>query len=606
MMLRIPSVGLVSTLIVAIGISGGCGPAPPEAVPPSPQVTDPADHDPVGDPELLDLPEPELPDPDMPDPAPGEEVEPEQVEEPAVEEPDAAVIPEPGAPPPAETVVSEPVISGDWPCWGGDPQRNLINPTTGFAAVFDPSHPVDDPQRLSGVPGIPLDELNIRWTAELGSQTYGNPVVSNGRVFVGTNNAAEYRPQHEGDRGVLLCFDEETGEFLWQLTREKMPTGRINDWPEQGIASTPFVEGDRMWLVTNRCELICLDVHGFHNGENSGPYTDEVDTELQDADIVWVLDMFEELDVFPHNLANSSPVVHGDLVYVLTSHGVDEDLSTVPNPHAPSFLAVNKHTGEVVWSDNSPGDQILHGQWGSPAIGIVNGQAQVYFPGGDGWLYALEAETGELIWKFDLNPKGSVWEMGGRGTRNSVIATPVFYEDSVVLGVGQDPEHGEGLGHIYRIDATKTGDVSPEIEEGEPNPNSALIWHLGGIDTDGTQTGEEGAEAFRRTLSTVAIYEGLVYAPDLSGRVHCIDFATGRRYWEADILAAVWGSPMAADGRVFLGDEDGILWIFRAGKSLEGASSLEFQASIYSTPTLANGTLFLSDRTQLYAIEIHD
>ncbi len=604
MTLRMLYVQLLCGLVVAMGISGGCAPEPLEPEDAVPEVTAPHEHDPVSEPDLLDLPDADLPDADLPKLEPEPDAEPVPEHQP--DQPDTAVAPEPEDPETLETRDEEPFIAGDWPCWGGDPHRNMMNPTTGFGAAFDPSHPVEDPQRLSGVPGIPVDELNIRWTADLGSQTYGNPVVSNGRVFVGTNNAAEYRPQHEGDRGGLLCFDEETGEFLWQLTREKLPTGRINDWPEQGIASTPFVEGDRLWLVTNRCELICLDVHGFYNDENTGPYTDEVDTELQDADIVWVLDMFEELDVFPHNLANSSPVVHGDLVFVMTSHGVDEDLITVPSPEAPSFLAVNKHTGEVVWADNSPSDQILHGQWGSPAVGMVDGRAQVFFPGGDGWLYALDAETGEHIWKFDLNPKDSVWEMGGRGTRNSVIATPVFYENSVVLGVGQDPEHGEGLGHIYRIDATKTGDVSAEIEAGQPNPNSAVIWHLGGIDTDGTQTGEEGAEAFRRTLSTVAIYDGMVYAPDLSGRVHGIDFQTGRRYWEADILAAVWGSPMAADGRVFLGDEDGILWIFQAGESLEGAISLEFQASIYSTPTIANGTMFVSDRTRLYAIEIFD
>ena len=230
---------------------------------------------------------------------------------------------------------------------------------------------------------------------------------------------------------------------------------------------------------------------------------------------------------------------------------------------------MNKKTGEVVWEDNTPFDKILHGQWSSPAMGIVDGQVQIYFPGGDGWLYAMDAKTGEHIWKFDLNPKDAKWELGGRGTRNNMIATPVFYENSVVLGMGQDPEHGDGVGHIYRIDATKKGDVSPVTPENKPNPNSAQIWHWGGVDTDGSLTGEKDNECFRRTLSTVAIHDGLVYAPDLSGRIHCLDFATGKRYWEADILAAIWGSPMVADGKMFLGDEDGILSIFAAGKELK-------------------------------------
>jgi outer membrane protein assembly factor BamB len=125
---------------------------------------------------------------------------------------------------------------------------------------------------------------------------------------------------------------------------------------------------------------------------------------------------------------------------------------------------------------------------------------------------------------------------------------------------------------------------------------------LGGIDEDGSQTGEKGAEAFRRTMSTVAISDGLVYAPDLSGRIHCIDFETGKRYWEADVLAAIWGSPMVADGKVFVGDEDGIMSVFVASKELKKLKEIEFDSSIYSTATIANGVIFITDRSRLYAI----
>jgi outer membrane protein assembly factor BamB len=502
----------------------------------------------------------------------------------------------------ADAPSADRVVTGDWPCWGGDAARNMVNATTGFSDVFTPKTAVEDPQRLSRVPETSIDDFTLLWKSSLGSQTYGNPVVSGGKVWVGTNNGGEYRPQHKGDRGVLLCFDEKTGEFLWQLTREKLPQGRVNDWPEQGICSAPAVEGNRLWVVTNRCELMCLDTEGFLDGKNDGPYTDEVDADKQDADIIWSLDMMDELGVFPHNLATSSPLVYEDLVLLLTSNGVDEAHLELPSPRAPSFIAVNKLTGEVVWEDNTPFDTILHGQWSSPALGVVDGQAQVYMPGGDGWLYALDAKTGEHIWKFDLNPKDSKWELGGRGTRNNIIATPVFYQNSVVLGVGQDPEHGEGVGHIYRIGVTKRGDVSPMTEDGQPNPNSAQIWHWGGVDQDGSKTGEAGVDAFRRTLSTVAIHDGLVYAPDLSGRIHCLDFETGQRYYEADVMAAIWGSPMVVDGKVFIGNEDGLMSVFNTGKELKMASMIEFPSSIYSTPTIANGVMFVSDRSQLYAI----
>jgi len=491
------------------------------------------------------------------------------------------------------------VVAGDWPMWGGSPERNMVNSTTRIPIDFEPA--LD-----------PTDAKKQIWTARLGSQTYGNPVVANGKVFVGTNNGGNYRPKHDGDRGCVLAFEEKTGTFLWQLTREKLKQGRVNDWPEQGICSTPCVEGERMWVVTNRGELMCVDTEGFYDGENDGPFRDEEDAEDLDADIVWTLDMIEELGVFPHNLATSSPALFEDMIYVLTSNGVDEAHLEVPSPRAPSFLAVHKNTGEIIWEDASPSldsespepfNNILHGQWSSPAVGVVNGRAQVYMPGGDGWLYALDCLTGEHIWKFDLNPKDSQWELGGRGTRNAIISTPVFFDNCVILAVGQDPEHGEGVGHLYRIDATRKGDISPQTATGRPNPNSGQIWHLGGLDEDGSVTGQVGEFLFRRTISTVAIHDGLVYAPDLTGYLHCVDWETGKRYWEYDTLAAVWGSPMVVDNKVLLGDEDGDMVVLETGKEERLLAEKLFNSSIYSTPTIANGVIFVTDRSQLYAFK---
>ena len=478
----------------------------------------------------------------------------------------------------------------DWPMWGGSPDRNMVSDASPVSIDFD----------LEA-------NKNVNWSANLGSQTYGNPTVADGRVYVGTNNGAGHREKYSADvdLGVLLCFDEKTGDLIWQLSREKLPAGRVNDWPLQGICSTPVVKDERVYVVTNRCEIMCLDAKGFSDGKNDGEVQDEVDAEEKDADIIWSLDMINELGVFPHNLATSSPVIHDNMLYILTSNGVDEAHLQVPSPRAPCFLAVNIETGKVEWESNQPFDGILHGQWGSPAVGVVNDRALVFFPGGDGYLYAHDAKSGDEVWKFDLNPKDSIWELGGAGTRNSIVATPVFVDNSVILAVGQDPEHGEGVGHLYRIDATKEGDVSPQLGEretaGEPNPNSGVIWHYGGV--------KEGKDEplFRRTMSTVAVTDGVVYAADLSGFLHCISLESGERHWEHDLLSGVWGSPLVVDGKVFLGNEDGTLTVFKASKEkaevLAEKSTVNY-SSIYSTPTFANGNMYLTDRTRLYSVDV--
>ncbi len=314
---------------------------------------------------------------------------------------------------------------------GGDPSRNMYCPATGVTLDFD---------LRKGT--------NVAWTASLG-QSYGTPIVSGGKVFISSNNDTQYRPELGGDRGVLLCFDVQTGKFLWQLTRDKLEAGSSQDWPSQGICSTSAVEGDRLWIVTNRGELMCLDTEGFHDGENDGPTTDETNKNEMDADIIWSVDLIEEYGVIPHYMSASSPVIAGDLVCILSGNGVDASLTSIPNPQAPAFLAFQKSTGKLAWQKNPTTDKVLDGQWSSPAVGVVDGKTQIVFPGGDGWLYAYDS-SGTELWRFDMNPKKTVYEPNGTGDRNIIVAAPVFYDNSVICAVGDDPEYGAAVGHLWR------------------------------------------------------------------------------------------------------------------------------------------------------------
>ncbi len=446
--------------------------------------------------------------------------------------------------------------SGDWPMWGGTPDRNMVSSMKGLPTTWDLK-----------------TKKNLKWIAALGSQAYGNPVVANGMVFVGTNNDGPRDPNIKGDKGVLMAFRESDGQFMWQAVHDKLAAGRANDWPYQGICSSPLVEDGVVYYMSNRGELMAVDADGFRDGTNDGLVKDEKNTKETDVDVIWRYDMMEELGVMQHNMANASPVSYGDLIFVNTSNGQDESHVNIPSPKAPAIIAVNKKTGKLVWEDNSVGERILHGQWSSPSVGKVGDTVQVATGQGDGWIRGYEALTGKKLWEFDLNPKDSVWPK----TRNEVISTPVFYENVVYIANGQDPEHGEGVGHLYAIDPTKRGDIT----------ETGRLWHY---------------DKIRRSISTGSVYNGILFYSDFSGFLHALDIKTGKPFWTHDMFAAIWGSPMVIDGKVYLGDEDGDVTVLNADRTLKVIGENNMGSSVYSTPVPAHGTLFIVNRNQLVAL----
>lgn len=682
---------------------------------------------------------------------------------------------------------SEDELTGDWPQWGGSSTRNNVPVGNQLPTDWDAGEFNNETGEW-----IPGSGQGIQWVSRLGSQSYGNPVVARHKAFVGTNNGAGYLPRypHDVDLGCLVAFDTRDGRFLWQHSNEKLPTGRVNDWPLQGICCAPLVEGDRMWYVTSRGTVVCLDTEGYYDQEDDGPamagdlnlfaespdlsgslnsgslsaavealmhkegllergqvrvtpetepnhwlvqltergkimagyrltlgadqrlslqvvddakrdqpifeiannladgleqgtanpgllallarrgcdlvnpvVTSENDgwkiegqingklrtvtvrkrgpnlvaslrgtvDDQMEADEVWVFDMMKQLNVFQHNMCSCSVTALGDILFVNTSNGVDESHIVIPSIDAPSFIALDKHTGELIWADGSPAANILHGQWSSPTVATVKGVSQVLFAGGDGWLYSFAADRGkegkpELLWKFDCNPKTSEWILGGRGTRNNIIATPVVYDDRVYVAVGQDPEHGEGIGHLWCIDPTRRGDISSELAvhvsdrsqvlphrrvqaviatEGEvaiDNPNSGAIWHYSTFDQNGD--GQiDFEETMHRSCGTVAIKDDLLYISDFSGLFHCLDAKTGKVNWTYDLLSAAWGSPLIVENKVYIGDEDGEVAIFElSAEPHEPIAEIDMRNSVYSTPIVAHNVLYIANKTHLFAI----
>lgn len=496
------------------------------------------------------------------------------------------------------------VQAGDWPEWCGTPGRNMVSMEKNLPSDFLPG------KKIKGTDDVDMATTKkVKWITKLGSQTYGTPTVSNGYIIIGTNNETPRDKGKIGDRGILYCLEEKTGKLVWQFTVPKLAAGKVNDWEFLGICASASIEGDFAYIVTNQCEVVCLDMKGMANG-NDGPFKDEAkfmtpaaapgqpapklaEVTPMDADIIWRYSMREELGVFPHNMTSSSPVIAGDQIFVTTSNGVDWTHTNIPNPGAPSFISLDKKTGKYIAEEGSKiSTRCLHCSWASPSYGDIGGTKSVIFPGGDGWVYGYglgskkeddEVSIMDELWRYDANPPDYRFVEGTKTPRkyataegpSEIISTAVIYKNRVYVAIGQDPEHGEGVGMLSCIDATKRGDIS----------KNGALWTYRGIG---------------RSISTASIHDGLIYVAEYAGMIHCLDAETGKKFWTYDTKGHIWGSTLVADGKVYLGNEEGELTILAAGKELKKINVIDFPAPILCSSVAANGNLLISTQTHLY------
>jgi outer membrane protein assembly factor BamB/HEAT repeat protein len=403
----------------------------------------------------------------------------------------------------------------------------------------------------------PATGRNIVWSVQLGSETFGRPVVVGDTVYLGTNNARPRNPAYEEDAGVLMAFRATDGTFLWQDVTPRVERG-LREFLLPSTTSAPHVEGNRLYYVTAECQLRCLDT--------------------QTADVVWELDMCARLGVFPHEATNSDVLPVGDLLMVSTSNGQNEGHTRVPSPRAPSLIAVDKHSGDVVWRAVGAGGQVLHGQWSSPVAANVNGRMQVLFGGGDGWLRAYDAASGHELWRFDGNPKDArTLPRPGVLSRSAIIASPVFADGRVFVAMGQSPGHGNGPSLIYAISPNGQGDVT----------GSRLLWT---------------SRAVGRVVGTPVVKDGLLYVGDLGGTIHCLDAATGAHVWKHETHEAIWGCFLLAGDRLYVGGVEGTMTVLRAGRRKELLATIEMDAPLYSRPAVVGDALYVATANRLYRI----
>ena len=324
----------------------------------------------------------------------------------------------------------------------------------------------------------------------------------------------------------------------------------------------------------------------------------------------------------PADTFSNAVLIHGNLLYLSTCNGIERwpgwygRPAVPPSPNAPNLVVLDKRTGRLVAADAEPiGKALLHGQWSPPSLGQVGDKTLVFYGGGDGRCYAFEALTEvpkkpvalRKVWSYDCNLpeyKGIGVENYSLGDKDvlrqalgdreaiarelekhrdrdgrllamsEIVGSPVFHNNRVYVAIGRDPRHGPRRGALHCIDATGHGDIT----------RSGRLWCNNQID---------------RSLSTPSVVDGLVYIPDLTGRLYCFDADTGRCHWNFDAGQETWGSTLVADGKVYLLTRKSF-HVLAAGKVKRVLSTIRMGAEC--TPIVADGVLYVVLRGALYAI----
>jgi outer membrane protein assembly factor BamB len=452
---------------------------------------------------------------------------------------------------------------------------------------------------------------DLLWELQLGTHQYTIPKIDGDRIYIGTNDMALKHPAvKRTGGGILTAIEKDTGKMIWQMPIPRYMEGtrppyHFNQW-KCGVCSRPALEDNRLYIVGPRGDILCFDTNGQADG-NNGPFRKETeymglpkDSPYQltqtDGDIIWQFNMITEIGAVPHDVCGNSPLIHGDFLYASSSNGKDDKHKLVANPLAPSLIVMDKYTGRLVATDGELiGKRMFHGHWSSPVATKVNGQEIILFGGGDGVLYAFEPyapsntdrkiQTLKKIWQYDCNPPDYRRRDGRdipytKHTNKSpdgpseIIATPIVDKGRIYVTIGQSPVHGTGQGMLSCIDAA-TG---------------RKIWDSRRVD---------------RSILTLEIHDGLLYAPDFTGRLHCFNADTGQHYWHHELEGGVWcASPIVLDGKVYISTEKKVLWVLKTGRQKE-VISRSLIKSIAITPVIHDGVFYLPTQRRLFAIKLN-
>ena len=372
---------------------------------------------------------------------------------------------------------------------------------------------------------------NVAWKLPLPAWSGSTPIVWGDRVFL---NVADDLKKRDGDNLHLWCVDRTTGAPLW-----KKPLGGGNHQERKQNMSTPspVTDGTLVWVMTGTGILKAFDFTGAEK---------------------WARDIPKDYGRFGLNWGyGSSPLLHGDALYVQVLHGMRTD--------DPSYvLRIDKATGKTVWRVERPTAARFESpdSYTTPALLRYGASTEIVVTGGD-VVTGHDPATGKELWRANgLNPDND-------GSYR-LVASPVVHGELIIAPSRERP--------MLVLKAGGRGDVT----------KSHVLWSFAnGPDvptpvTDGTYT----------------------YVVNDRGIMFCLDAKTGKEIYGRQRLrpGTYSGSPVLADGKIYLTNEDGVTSVIKAGPAFQLLAENDFDDYTLSSPAVSGGQIFFRTAKFLYAI----
>jgi outer membrane protein assembly factor BamB len=414
--------------------------------------------------------------------------------------------------------VFAPVVGSDWAEWRG-PARDGVSAEKNL-----PTH------------WTPAGE-NLTWKAPYGGRSA--PIVMDGRVFL-QNTAGKGELEQER----LMCFDDNTGKLLWEhrfnVFLSDVPPHRVG-WASPG--------GDP---ATGN--VYVLGVGGTLLGLT------------RDGKVLWERSLGEDFGLLTtHGGRTVSPIVDGDLVIV---SGVTFQWGQ-HRGGAHRFMAFDKKTGDTMWI-SAPGGRPYDTTYAPPVIANVNGMRLFIQGASDGVVYAIKAQTGEPVWKYEISKRG--------------LNTGVVVRNGVaILTHSEENLDSNEMGMIVALDVGARGEIKKE----------QIKWRVYG---------------WQGGFSSPVLDGDRLYQVDNGANLAAFDVNSGKQLWLQKLGTIQKASPVFADGKLYVGTEDGKFLIIKP--SATGAEILDQEQlgtaalpeTIIASVAVSDGRVYLVSDSNLYCI----